>query len=178
MLCVIIDGYNLIRQVEPLLRREQKSLEAGRSALIALLKAYRQTRSLKITVVFDGASELSEFAEAYHEGGIAIAYSPSTQSADDVIKEMATKLQARAIVVSSDRSILNHAKLFGCAVIDSVAFYQKLKSASSLGGAGSTEKWADKDDKVAHKRWSTYKKGPSKKLPKKERQNRQKLNKL
>ncbi len=175
MLHLVIDGYNLIRQVSSLQRLEGRSLAAGRDALIAKLKAYRKVKPLKITVVFDGASELSEFADAYNEGGIAIAYSPSSKSADDVIKEFVDRLKSRAIIVSSDRSILNHAKLNGAAVIDSVTFYGKLQMAEALGQTPTSK---NEDKKPAHKRWSTYKKGPSKKLPKKERQNKLKQDKL
>lgn len=176
MLHLIIDGYNLIRQIPQLEKRERESLAAGRDLLIDKLKKYRHLKSHKITVVFDGAGGLSEFAASYKEGGIAICFSPVTQTADDVIKDMALEFKTRAIVVSSDRSIMDFAKMCGCAVIDSVDFYAKLKMADLMALKGPTED--DAETKPQHKRWMTYKKGPSRKLPKKVRQNKNKLDKL
>jgi len=177
MLHLIIDGYNLIRQVPSLESKDKQSLEAGRKALIDALKRYQKTKPYRITIVFDGASTLSDFAPAFKEGGIRICFSPASRSADDVIKDMAKDAKSHGIVVSSDNSVIKEAKYSGCAVIASKDFWDKLKFAN----LAVQDKMTNKDEGKSvpkHKRWATYKKGPSKKLPKKQRQNKSKLDKL
>ena len=168
MLTLIIDGYNLIRQIPSLELRERESLETGRQALINKLKRYRQFKPHKVIVIFDGVSGMGESSSTYKEGGISVCFSTIEHDADNVIKSIAKTLGAQAIVVSSDRSIMDFAKYAGCAVIDSLAFYEKLKFAelADLKGIVADTK---EPSKSQHKRWMTYKKGPSQKLPKKQR---------
>jgi predicted RNA-binding protein with PIN domain len=177
MLHLIIDGYNLIRQVPSLESKDKQSLEAGRNALIDALKRYQKIKPHRMTIVFDGASTLSDFAPAFRDGGINVCFSPANRSADDVIKDMAKDAKSRGIVVSSDNSVIKEAKYSGCAVIPSKDFWDKLKFANLTEQDEMTKKDEEKSG-PKHKRWSTYKKGPSKKLPKKQRQNKSKLDKL
>lgn len=173
---IIIDGYNLIRQVAELMRYEDESLEAARGALLARLRAYRKYKPHQITVVFDGKSEMSEAAVPFREAGLTLCYSTSSQKADDVILELIGKNTDDTIVVTSDRFVLQSVRAKGCAIIESVPFYQKMMLALQMEGAGfSTE---DSQPKAAHKRWSTFKKGPSKRLPKAKRRNTVRLKDL
>jgi len=176
MIHIIIDGYNLIRQVPSLMRHEKQSLESGRQHLIHLLSLYRNIKRHKITVIFDGVLNLSEFAPSYKEAGINIKFSPQGISADDVIKEMVRDEKSRAMVVSSDQSILKYARDQGSSVISSPDFYEKLAMAQMMGTLDKEE--PPEKETPKHKRWLTYKKGPSKKPPKKERRNRQRMKKL
>jgi predicted RNA-binding protein with PIN domain len=143
---------------------------------VGLVSSYKKTKGHKVTVVFDGALNLSEFANAYVEQGVRIIFSPETSSADAVIKEMVNKEGARITVVTSDRDILLHAENHGAATISSPEFYERLIFAKQLNQGGRLED--DDDEKPLHKRWLTKKKGPAKRLPKKERRNRQKIDKL
>lgn len=177
MLHIIIDGYNLIRQVPELHQEESISLESGRNLLIRQLKLYRKHKKHKITVVFDGSSTFAESSSPYKEGGIQICFSTAYQTADDVIKEMAKEEKNRALIVSSDRSILDFAESCGSAVMDSKHFYEKLRFAELTETKGFLPEESP-TKKAQHKRWMTYKKGPSKKLPKKKRQHQKKINKL
>lgn len=177
MIHLLIDGYNLIRQSEDLSRHEDKSLEAAREALIDQLSLYKKFKRHKITVVFDGVLNLSEFGPSYKHKGINVSFSPGSRSADEIIMDMVNEEKSQALVVSSDRRITDFAKNKGASTISSPAFYKKLAMAIALGEFG------DKDDltpskKPSHKRWATHKKGPSKKAPKKERKGRQRRQKL
>jgi predicted RNA-binding protein with PIN domain len=174
---LIIDGYNLIRQSDAFLRQERVSLESGRQALIQKLSNYKKIKHHKITVIFDGASVLSDFAEPYYEAGIRICFSPQSRSADDIIKEWAEKERSQAIIVTSDTAIIAHAQRFGCGLISSPDFYEKLFQAERMAG-NLTAQRDDEEKKPAHKRWMTYKKGPSKKAPKKSRHQNKRLEKL
>lgn len=173
---VVIDGYNLIKQVTGLARHESESLEKARSVLIDLVSSYKKIKGHKVTVVFDGVLNLSEFANAYVERGVRIIFSPGTLSADAVIKGMVDDEGSRITVVTSDREILFHAENHGAGTISSVEFYDRLIFAKKINEGGRVE--VDDDDKPLHKRWLTKKKGPAKRLPKKERRNRQRLEKL
>ena len=173
---IIIDGYNLIRQVPELMIHEDESLEAARSALLKRLRAYRKYKPHQITVVFDGKSEMSEAAVPFREAGLTLCYSTSSQKADDVILELIGKSTDDTIVVSSDRFVLQCVRAKGCAIIESVPFYQKMMLALQMEGAGFSSE--DSQPKPAHKRWSTFKKGPSKRLPKSQRRNKTRLKPL
>lgn len=172
---VIIDGYNLIRQIPQLTQAENHSLEAGRKRLTQLLSRYHKLKSHRITVVFDGASGLGEFAPVYREAGVGICFSPAGQSADDVIHRLCRETKSGLIVVSSDRGVTDFATTCGHVSIDSVAFFKKLiltTDAVSNDGNLKTNRARP------NKRWSTQKKGPSKRLPKSERRKRTKLRSL
>lgn len=176
MIHLIIDGYNLIRQTPGLVRHERQSLESGREHLIELLSQYKKIKRHKITVVFDGILNLSEFASSYNQAGITVRFSPEGISADDVIKEMVKEEKTRAMVVTSDHSIIDYAQSQGSGAIPSPEFYDKLVQANLMG---KYDKGEDEEKETPkHKRWLTYKKGPSKKPPKKERRQRQRMKKL
>lgn len=172
---IVIDGYNLIRQVAGLARHENESLEKARSALVELVASYKKTKGHKVTVVFDGVLNLSEFANAYVQQGVRIIFSPETLSADAVIKKMVDEEGARITVVTSDRDILSHAENHGAATISSPEFYERLVFSKKLNEGGRIE---EEDEKPLHKRWATKKKGPAKRLSKKERRNRRNTDKL
>lgn len=174
---LIIDGYNLIRQSNAFLRQERVSLEAGRQALVQKLSHYKKIKRHKITVVFDGSTALSEFAPTYKEAGLSICFSPQGRSADDIIKEWAETERSQAIIVTSDVSIITHAKRYGCGLISSPDFYDKLAQAGMMAGSLNSPRDSE-EKKSAHKRWTTYKKGPSKKAPKKSRHQNKRLEKL
>ena len=172
---IVVDGYNMIRQVRRLSQKENLSLQAGRDFLIKLLATYKKQKLHQVTIVFDGQSGLSEFASSHKEQGIEVCFAPHPVCADDVICQMAEVEKNRLIVVSSDNAVINFAKKQGCGIIKSPDFYEKLLFANTLTHVSVADA---EPNKAPHKRWTTYKKGPSKRLPKKLRQNQQKLNKL
>lgn len=177
MLNLIIDGYNLIRQVPALSRAEEVSLTAGRQALIAKLQTYRRVKPHRVTVVFDGQNPLGEAATTYREGGLAVCFSSGVSSADDVIRELSLRHGAAAVVVTSDRQVADYSRAQGCAVVGAPEFYERLQLAEFIAVTGKSGA-EEKDDAPAHKRWLTYKKGPSRRLPKKARRDRKRLNQL
>lgn len=173
---IIIDGYNLIRQVPYLSHAELCSLENGRQKLIHILAQYRQHKSHKITVVFDGSGTFSEFASPYREAGVSVCFSPSGQSADEVIQNMCLNKQGSVIVVSSDRGVTDFAKAHGAAIINAPEFYRRLRQINERNSG--TDSPSNTARRSTHKRWTTQKKGPRKKLPKKLRRNQNRLNTL
>ncbi|PIP16297.1 MAG: hypothetical protein COX46_03120 [bacterium (Candidatus Ratteibacteria) CG23_combo_of_CG06-09_8_20_14_all_48_7] len=116
----IIDGYNVIRQVDFLAEEETKSLRSGREALLNLLSRFFKVRLKgkgRITVVFDGPE------------GVFIPFSVGSRdirvlfsrggSADQVIQECVNQSvnPGDTTVVSADREVFTFARRKGCATI-------------------------------------------------------------
>jgi len=169
---IIIDGYNLIRQSPALMAAEQKGLQEGRSALVAKLAAYRRLRGYPITVVFDGANAPANAARKSRVQGIDICFSPPGTTADTVIKQMAARERAKALVVSSDNAVAGYAESQGAAAVSAQAFESKLALAQ---GAAAVEE--EPNDTTGWKP-TTRKKGPARRLSKAQRRRSHKMEKL
>jgi len=166
---IVIDGYNLVPKIP---RLANLSLEEARSFLTTQLAQYKKLKPNKMSLVFDGRSHLSEFATSYQEKGIHVIFSAHPQTADDVIIDLIRKEKNRLIVVSSDQAILKQAQKHGSAFLSSQEFYQRMQNAALANED------VHEDPQRPHKRWTTKKKGPRRKLPKKQRRQRQRLEKL
>ncbi|MEA3470903.1 MAG: NYN domain-containing protein [Thermodesulfobacteriota bacterium] len=174
---IIIDGYNLIRQSDSLRRFERLGLEKGREELIKRLAPYRKLKGHRITVVFDGwiGGHLRE--ERQREGGIHIIYSRRGEKADEVIKRIAGKRSGEElVVVTSDREIAEAVERSGGVAIPSPEFETRM----ILEGEGAVlrEKGVspEEDDDGEIRRGG--KKGPSRRLSKKERLTERRRRKL
>ena len=170
---IIIDGYNLIRQSDTLHILDQQDIQTGRDALIDLLAAYKKLKPHKITVVFDGANAplLSNRNDSVK--GIEIIFSGQGETADTVIKKIASSKKEKVLIVSSDKEIIDFASSQGASTIGSTEFEEKMRMAEYMMIKGLDE---DQDENG----WmpTTKKKGPKRRLSKKERRNRIKVNKL
>lgn len=169
---IIIDGYNLIRQSSSLRLLDHQDLQLGREALVDLLVKYKRIKHHKITVVFDGTKALSFSGHRDYINGIEIKFSRFGESADAVIKKIAAVEKEKALVVSSDREVVDSSCLSGAAVIGSNEFEQKLEMAADSDGFNAGGK--DEDGWIP----TTKKKGPKRRLSKKKRRNRAKIKKL
>jgi predicted RNA-binding protein with PIN domain len=169
---IIIDGYNLIRQSGFLGSLDSRDIQAGRDALVEMLAAYRRVKRHTITVVFDGSSAPCDCPSRDRIQGVGIVFSRRGELADAVIKRMAAREKEKAIVVSSDQDIIRYSAAFGCATLSSPVFEQKLMMAAYLNSAD--------PDSDSDGGWipTTRKKGPSRRLSKRMRQNQIKTDKL
>lgn len=170
---IIIDGYNLIRQSPELSSLDRIDLQQGREALLELLAAYKKIKRHHITVVFDGTDAYSLYRQRDQVKGIKVLFSRRNETADAVIKRLAAHEREGALVVSSDREVAESAASQKAATISSSDFMEKLVMAS-----WSNEKGVSPDEEMTGWNPTTRKKGPSRRLSKKERRNRQKTNKL
>ena len=169
---IIIDGYNLIRQSRKLSTLDLQDIQLGRDALVDMLATYKKFKAHPITVVFDGTATRLSSPQRDQQKGIAIVFSRSGESADSLIKIMARKEGQKALVVSSDLEIVRSAASGGAATISARDFENKLTMALNV---------AELDiDRDTHNGWkpTTKKKGPSRRLSKKQRKNRAKIRKL
>lgn len=169
---IIIDGYNLIRQSRDLSLIERDDIQNGRRALIDMLVAYKRIKPHKISVVFDGIDAPAYSTHQDRVSGIAVTFSRSGESADTVIKRMVAREKHRALVVSSDREIVDYAASKGAAAISSPDFEAKIAMAGAMDAKG----LRDEEDSG----WvpTTRKKGPRRRLSKRQRRNRMKIKKL
>jgi predicted RNA-binding protein with PIN domain len=167
---LIVDGYNLIRQSSQLQILDAMDLQAGREALLELLAHYRSRSHHRITVVFDGwqGGALKESRDRYQ--GLLIVYSRRGERADEVIKRLLHQEREGALVVTSDREIQRYADQVKAAWINAGQFEMSYLH----GPAGAS----DDDPEVDSTARGTGKKGPARRLSKRQRQRRQRLKKL
>ena len=161
---IIIDGYNLIRQSDSLGRFESISLESGRNELIRRVSLYKKSRGHRITIVFDGWASDPLMEERDREGEIDIIYSRKGEKADEVIKRMAKEREEEIVVVTSDRNIADSISRNGGVAISSPEFEAKIERASEHDFPPS-----DIDDQHSSMSLGTQKKGPSRRISKKQR---------
>ena len=170
---IIVDGYNLIRQSAELSRLDRRDLQQGRDALLEMLAAYKKIKGHRITVVFDGTDAYSLYRQRDQAKGIKVIFSRRGETADTVIKQMAAREREGALVVTSDRDVADFAMSRRAAAVDSPEFMEKLHMAS-----WTLDKGISPDDELNGWRPTTRKKGPSRRMSKKERRNRQRTRKL
>ena len=171
---IIVDGYNVIRQSPTLASLDRRDLAEGRQALIDMLAAYKRLKGHAITVVFDGSGEFSLFDSRDRDKGIRILFSRQGETADAVIKRMAAHDKQKALVVSSDREVADYSASQGAATISAVEFEDKMALAAFMDVKGMVPESGEHEGRSL----TTKKKGPSKRLTKKQRLNQKKLNKL
>lgn len=169
---IIIDGYNLIRQSNSLSILDRQELQLGRDALLDMLGRYKRVKGHRITVVFDGINAPSFSQQRDQVKGIKIKFSRKGESADTVIKRMVFGEKEKALVVSSDMDVVKFAASKGAATISAPLFEEKIAMTAYLETKG-VERENDGG-------WvpTTKKKGPSRRLSKKERRSRAKIKKL
>lgn len=170
---IVIDGYNLIRQSRQFSALDLQDMQAGREALISALAAYKRAKPYSITVVFDAQFALPGMPRRDRLKGIEMRYSRSGELADAVIKRMVARYREKMLVVTSDNEIINYAESMGAATIGSPDFEQKLIMAQYMDMKGSHE-----SDENTGWRPTTKKKGPSRRLPKRQRKMKKKLSRL
>ena len=169
---IIIDGYNLIRQSSRLSTLDLQDIQLGREALVDMLAAYKKFKAHRITVVFDGTGSPLLARQRDRQKGITIVFSHNGESADAVIKKMARREGAKALVVSSDQDIVRSAAAWGATTISARDFESRLDTARYLDGLPTEE------ENQGGWKPTTKKKGPSRRLSKKQRKNRAKISKL
>ena len=123
----LIDGYNVIRRDADLRGHEQESLEAGRSALLAVIGAAARRTGDQFTVVFDGARR---DAQAGASGQVQVVFSRPPETADDVLRAMAVKAGAGTAVASSDRAVRDAARRAGAVAVSAEDFVAALRGSA------------------------------------------------
>jgi predicted RNA-binding protein with PIN domain len=123
----LIDGYNVIRRDPDLRAREAESLEAGRTALLAMVARVARDLPDAFTVVFDGARRTGG---ASGGGQVQVVFSRPPASADDELRRLAATVREAAIVVSSDRAVQDAARRVGAVAVSAEAFLEAVETPS------------------------------------------------
>ena len=167
---LIIDGYNLLHVGRSLIQLNAVELQWERDRLIDELAAFRRTKPCQITVVFDGWQGGWRTEKKEMKKGIEMVFSKLGEKADDVIKRLVRGMGSAAVVVTSDREVSSFAEKISVAVIPSDQFKERME----LNPAKmEREMEGDEEEEGGLK-----KKGPSRRLSKKERRTRAALKKL
>lgn len=170
---IVIDGYNLIRQSRSFSELDRQDLQSGRDALVKSLAAYKKIKPYAMTVVFDGTAAPTGMLRRDAQLGIKLRYSAPGESADTVIKRMAAREKEKMLVVTSDNDIVRHCQSMGTAVIGSSEFEDRLMMAQYMDLKGT-----DDNDEDSGWQPTTRKKGPSRRLTKRQRKMNKKISKL
>ena len=120
----LVDGYNVIRRDAELRDRETSSLEAGRQALVVLLAGVAREIADDFVVVFDGARRTGGAAGG---GRVHVIFSRPPETADDVLRKLATTYREGAVVVTSDRAVGDSARRAGAVAVSAEAFLDAVR---------------------------------------------------
>lgn len=170
---IVIDGYNLIRQSRQFSDLDRQDLQSGREALVDALAAYKRVKPYAITVVFDGTAAYTGMPRRDVQKGIKVCYSAPGELADTVIKRMSVHEKEKMLVVTSDAEIVRYVEAMGSATVSASEFEDRLMMAQYMDLKGIDETQEDKGWQA-----TTKKKGPSRRLTKRQRKMKKKISKL
>ena len=123
---VIVDGYNLIRNSPDLSRIERVDLGAGRQELLRRLGQYQRRKGHQVLVVFDAAESIYSSRRQERIGGVSVTFSRKGETADEVIKGLASSGREGVVIVTSDRELASFAERQGAYTISVVEFEQRM----------------------------------------------------
>src|SRR4030042_5758564 len=165
---LVIDGYNLLHVSRSLTQLSSIEVQWERDRLINQLSAYRQLKPCEITVVFDGWQGGWNRENKEKKKGIELIFSKLGEKADEVIKRLVKEKGSGAIVITSDREVSKFAEKMDVAVISSAQFREKMEQSEF-----NVDKIFEEEEGEGLKR-----KGPSRRLSKKDKRKKAALKKL
>ena len=118
---IIIDGYNVLKQVVA------ESTQTQRMQFIRLLNRYARSKGHKIIVVFDAGPTWNLTKEVYES--VTVVFVGAKETADDyIIRILPAYKNQETLLVSSDRQIIKNASRCGVESIDARHFYALLQA--------------------------------------------------
>jgi predicted RNA-binding protein with PIN domain len=138
--------------------------------LIDQLSSYRLLKGCEITIVFDGWQGGWGIEKRERKKGMELIFSRLGEKADEVIKRLVREKGSGATVVTSDRDVSRYAERMTVAVIRSDQFKEKIERVMMNPG-----KEIEPDEEEGR---GIKKKGPSRRVSKRERRRRAVLKKL
>lgn len=164
---LVIDGYNLLGASPELAGLPGQE---GRDALMSALKLYRDKKRHRVTVVFDGGPDGQPTSASI--SGVPALFSGAERSADDVIADLAGRHGPGITVVTDDRELAGRCAAAGSEVVASWEFAGLMMSTATGSGPAASESGEGGWD------FTTKKKGPQKRLPKKRRRRARRIDRL
>ena len=138
----LVDGYNVIRRDAELRDRESGRLEAGRTALLGLLAGLARDVRADCVVVFDGAHRGAGAPAPARVQGV---FSRPPETADDVLRRLAATHREGAVVVTSDRAVLDSARRAGAVGVTAEAFLDAVRRPAESDDAGEDDEDDDEE---------------------------------
>ena len=128
---ILIDGHNLIGKM-PDLRLDDPDDE---EKLLIRLRAYRARTGKRLVVYFDPGIAYQSPAHRSN-GGISAKQAGSGQQADDLMMQDIRRHRnpSELIVVTSDHTLQDVARLHGARIVDSATFAAELNRLSTIKG--------------------------------------------
>lgn len=122
MIQFIIDGNNLIGKLAELKKIQKKDKQSSREKLVFMLDRYFETKKLRVSLHLDGYPGDHIGANRMH-----IVYSEN-KTADEKIKLEIDKSKNKRLlsIVTSDRNLMEYARVNSCKVIKSENFVKEL----------------------------------------------------
>lgn len=110
----IIDGYNVVHTIPSLKKTLAHDADTARELLIQSVAQLTHRRKFRCTIVFDGSPPANSSKQSPH-APVHVMYS-FPHSADAKIKQIIEQSKNRSslVIISSDREILNFARVCSC----------------------------------------------------------------
>lgn len=120
----IIDGNNLIGKIKDLWALQKSDKQMSRIKLVKILDGYFRNKKVKVSLHLDGFA-----ADPIPSEKLKLYYS-NNKSADSKIKEEIdnSTVPKTIMVVSSDHSVQNYARVNSCKIIKSEEFVRELNA--------------------------------------------------
>lgn len=133
MTTTILDGYNVIHAVPELSRHLDRSLQAGREALVRFCQEYqaRNSDTGKLYIVFDGRREEGWGASEQLHGRVTVVFAQKPEEADQrILKLIESQGKGRCVVVSNDNEVANNVRAFGARILSVQDFVKQSQPSS------------------------------------------------
>ncbi|MEW5798917.1 MAG: NYN domain-containing protein [Bacteroidota bacterium] len=110
----IIDGYNVVHTIPSLKKTLAHDADTARELFIQSVAQLTHRRKFRCTIVFDGSPPANSSKQSPH-APVHVMYS-FPHSADAKIKQIIEQSKNRSslVIISSDREILNFARVCSC----------------------------------------------------------------
>jgi predicted RNA-binding protein with PIN domain len=124
---ILIDGWNLCWKIPELRTLIPENLEKARTLLNSKIKSYFASKKTIFKIVYDGKTGTS-YLNGYVRG-IDVRFSKKPETADHLLVSFLAKQKnpREWTIITSDRSLREHATSLGAEVVDSDMFADKIK---------------------------------------------------
>jgi len=122
---LIIDGYNLLHQIDTLSQMLGSDIQGARHRLVRMIEETAHNMARQTTIVFDGREAGSD--DALSSKYLEVFFSPAHLSADTVIERLVHKAPhpETTLVVTSDRAECDTVSSAGAQTMSSQEFMAK-----------------------------------------------------
>ncbi|MDP2037547.1 MAG: NYN domain-containing protein [Ignavibacteria bacterium] len=146
----IIDGNNLIGKIKSLSRIHVKDKQSSRAQLVSLLNGYFAGKKCNLTLHLDGHANTP-----LHLSKGKIVYSENRISDYMIRQEIDNaKNKKLLILISSDHSLMNYAKVNSCTVMKSEEFGRQIHKTGETNQEMSALKQLEQEKSYFHKLFS------------------------